>query len=74
MRIAFQSGRVLYFRWPYQAAVIKIFERVKRKIVAMVFVYLPRESKNYLDPEDEFEGDEFALIKRGRPFFPVGTK
>jgi hypothetical protein len=33
--MAIQSGEVRYFRWPYQAKVMKIFEMVSR---IMVFI------------------------------------
>jgi hypothetical protein len=32
-RITFQSAEVRYFKWPYQANVMKIFEMVRRTIV-----------------------------------------
>src|SRR5271169_5521335 len=36
-RITFQSAEVRYFRWPYQAKVMKMFEMVSRTMVRMFF-------------------------------------
>src|ERR1700688_3812911 len=39
-RMTFQSASLRYFRWPYQAKVIKIFEMVSRRIVRIVQIFL----------------------------------
>jgi hypothetical protein len=39
-RMTFQSASLRYFRWPYQAKVMKIFEMVSRRIVRMAGGFL----------------------------------
>jgi hypothetical protein len=39
-RMTFQSVSLRYFRWPYQAKVMKIFEMVSRRIVRIVQIFL----------------------------------
>jgi hypothetical protein len=38
--MTFQSASLRYFRWPYQAKVMKIFEMVSRRIVRIAQVFL----------------------------------
>src|ERR1700680_4527993 len=39
-RMTFQSASLRYFRWPYQAKVMKIFEMVSRRIVRIAQMFL----------------------------------
>src|ERR1700681_2848895 len=52
-RITFHSASLRYFRWPYQAKVMKIFEIVSKRMVRMGFSRSPgftriRNSRRFL--------------------------
>src|ERR1700726_2701564 len=52
-RMTFQSASLRYFRWPYQAKVMKIFEMVSRRIVRIVGFVLGVNS-NVQSPDGKY--------------------